>query len=103
MNFMYLYNLDYAYRAKTEAIFENRVATYFDFFFVNDDIFSQHYLFENLWRETLLMNYFLKDSRVMNVVSFGQLPGKVIYREIQEQQGITLRDYIENRYNDWLK
>ena len=103
MNFMYLYNLDYAYRAKTEAIFENRVATYFDFFFVNDDIFSQHYLFENLWRETLLMNYFLKDSRVMNVVSFGQLPGKVIYREIQEQQGITLRDYIENRYNEWLK
>ena len=39
----------------------------------------------------------------MNVVSFGQLPGKVIYREIQEQQGITLRDYIENRYNEWLK
>lgn len=40
MNFMYLYNLDYAYRAQTEAIFANRVSTYFDFFFVNDDIFS---------------------------------------------------------------
>lgn len=39
MNFMYIYNLDYAYRAKTEAIFENRVATFFDFFFVNDDVF----------------------------------------------------------------
>jgi hypothetical protein len=100
---MYLHNLDYAYRAKTQAIFQSRAATYFDFFFVNDQVFNQHYLFENLWRETLLMNKFLEDPRVTNVLSFGQLPDKVIYREIEEQQGITLRDYIENRYEDWLK
>ena len=35
MNFMYLYNLNYSYRAKTEAIFKDRENYYFDFFFVD--------------------------------------------------------------------
>lgn len=55
MDFMYLYNLNYSYRAKTEAIFKSRENLYFDFFFVDDAIFDQHYLFKNLWRETLLL------------------------------------------------
>jgi hypothetical protein len=30
------------------------------------------------------MNYFQEDPGVADVVSFGQLPNKVIYREIEE-------------------
>lgn len=84
MNFMYLYNLNYSYRAKTEAIFKDRENFFFDFFFVDDAIFDQHYLFKNLWRETLLLNHF-DDPRVAKVESFGQLPNKIIYRQINEQ------------------
>ena len=39
---------------------------------------------------------FLDDKRVARVKDFGQLPNKVIYREIEEMQGITLADYISN-------
>ena len=70
MSFNYLFNINYAFRAKTEAIFQNRASFYFDFFFVDDIMFEQHYLFQNLWRETLLLNYF-DDKRVSKVSNFG--------------------------------
>jgi hypothetical protein len=46
-----------------------------------------------LWRETLLLSQF-DDPRILKVKDFGQLPGKVIYREIEEIQGVSLADYI---------
>lgn len=100
MNFMYLYNLNYTYRVKTEAIFKNKEPYFFEFFSLNDVIFEQHYLFKNLWRETLLMNHF-NDPRVQKIKSFGQLPGKTIFREIDEIQGMTLQEYIDNRLLRW--
>lgn len=57
-NFMFLYNLNYSYRAMTEAIYENKQNYFFEFFILNDPIFEQFNLFKNLWRETLLLNYF---------------------------------------------
>lgn len=83
MNFMYLYNLNYTYRIRTEAIFDNKKANYFDLYFVNDKMFDQFKLYENLWRETLLMHNF-NDKRVQKIKSFGQLPNKLIYHEIDE-------------------
>ena len=102
MHFMYLFNLNYSYRLKTEAIFPvgDQKFFYWDFFFLDDQIFEQHYLFQNLWRETLLLNHF-NDERVQKVISFGQLPKKIIYREIEEQQGMSLAEYIENRLEQW--
>lgn len=40
MNYMFINNLNYSYRAKTEAIFKGGVPSYFDFFFVNDKVFD---------------------------------------------------------------
>jgi len=39
MKFMYLYGLNYAYRVKTTAIFDEHKNVFFDFFFVNDELF----------------------------------------------------------------
>lgn len=96
MNYKFLFNLNYSYRAKTEAVFQNKKEYIFDFFMADDQKFEQFYLFPNLWRETLLMHHFLEDRRVVNVLSFGQLPNKVIYREIEELRGINLSDYIQS-------
>lgn len=100
MNYMYLYNLNYSYRIRTEATFENRKPYFFDLFFVNDHIFDQHFLFQNLWRETILLNNF-DDKRVQKFISFGQLPDNVIYRGIDEIQGMTLQEYIDNKLIEW--
>ena len=62
-HFMSIFNLNYSYRVKTEAIFNNRAATIFEFFVLDDPIFDQFYLFDNFWRDTLLMHHF-NDSRV---------------------------------------
>lgn len=73
MHFMYMFNLNYSYRLKTESIYNNSKEDkllYWDFFFIDDMIFAQHYLFQNLWRETLLLNHF-NDERVLKVISFG--------------------------------
>lgn len=67
----------------------------FDFFVVDDQKYEQFYLFENLWRETLLLKHF-NDPRVPTIHDFGQLPGKIIYRQVEEQAGVTLLDYIDN-------
>jgi len=44
----------------------------------------------------LLINHFYGDDRVAKVVNFGQLPNKLIFREIEEMQGISLGNYIAN-------
>jgi len=93
MHYLQLFDLDYSFRAMTEALFHNNKPFIFDFFNVDDLKFEQFYLYPNLWRETLLMNFF-DDSRIAHVKDFGQLPNKVIYREIEELQGITLCEYI---------
>ena len=86
---MHIDNINYAYRLKTFDIFSNMKPVYWDFFMVDDPNFAQHCLFENLWRETLLLHH-LDDPRVPKVHSFGQLPNKIIYRQIDEIQGSTL-------------
>ena len=100
MSYLTIYDIDYAFRARTEAIFKNKEVYVFDFFNVDDHKFEQFYLYQNLWRETLLLNHFYdpKDQfpKVARVKDFGQLPKKVIYREIEEVQGVTLYDYIQN-------
>lgn len=42
MHFMYLFNLNYSYRLKTETIFPVSDQKYYfwDFFFIDDQIFS---------------------------------------------------------------
>lgn len=95
MNYLHLFDLDYAIRAKTEAVFQDKANYIFDFFIADDQKFEQFYLYQNLWRETLLLNYF-NDPRISKVKNFGQLPNKVVFREIQELKGISLTDYIEN-------
>tara|TARA_B110000305_G_C18986366_1_gene424011 strand:+ start:462 stop:611 length:150 start_codon:yes stop_codon:yes gene_type:complete len=42
----------------------------FDFFVVDDLKFEQYYLYQNLWRETLLLSHF-DDPRVAKVKDFG--------------------------------
>ena len=81
MNFMYIYNLNYSYRAKTESIFQGGTPCYFDFYFLNDQVFSQFHLFDNLWRETLLLSHF-DNPKISKILQFGQLPQKAIYRQI---------------------
>jgi hypothetical protein len=95
MDYQALFNLNYSYRIRTEAVFNNDQVHIFDFFVVDDMKFEQFYLYQNLWRETLLLNFLRDDARVANLVDFGQLPNRVVYREIKEQAGITLDEYIQ--------
>ncbi len=54
--------MDYVYRVKTRAVFEQNQPFYiFDFFILDDLKFDEFFLFENLWRETLLLNKFHND------------------------------------------
>ena len=50
-------------------------------------------LFDNLWKETLILSQ-VNDPRTPRVISFGQLPEGIIYREIEESQGYSLEEYI---------
>ena len=38
-----------------------------------------------------------QDPRLPRVVSFGQLPEGIIYREIEESHGYTLEEYIKEK------
>lgn len=65
---------------------------------LDDSKLEEYYLFKNIWRETLLLNSLTKNStllRVNKVLSFGQLPNKIIFREIEEIACITLEDYLK--------
>ena len=84
MNYKSLFNLIYCFRARTEAVFQNKVPHIFDFYVVDDNKFDQFYLYQNLWRETLLLDHLKDDERVSKVINFGLLPNKIIFREVQE-------------------
>lgn len=59
---MTLYCVDYVFRIKTKAVFEEGGPYYiFDFYVLEDQKFDEYFLFENVWRETLLMHKFFKD------------------------------------------
>lgn len=99
MNYLTLLKSNYSFRLRTLALFEpGQPSVCFDVFIVDNDMrFKEYRLFENLWRETLLLNHLSKTQgdRVAQVVSFGQLPQNVIYREVKEVTGCTLELYIK--------
>lgn len=45
MSHLIIYDIDYAFRAKTEAIFKEKENFIFDFFSVDDHKFEQFYLY----------------------------------------------------------
>jgi hypothetical protein len=108
--------VDYVFRVKAKAVFDalESSSSYvvMDFFVVEDQKFDEYFMIENLWRETLLLHKFYKDYllgivkaqenmtappvlRVIKVKQFGQMPNKVIFREIEECSGITLEEYLQ--------
>ena len=97
-----LFYLEYVFRIRTESTIlfpsSNISASpiIFDFFLLDDPKFEDFYLFKNIWRETLLLQALYKQGcdRVFKVKSFGQLPNKVVYREVEEVCGETLEDYL---------
>jgi hypothetical protein len=57
-----LYCLDYVFRVKARSMFEEgNPSLIFDFFVLDDLKFDEFFLFENIWRETLLLNKFYKE------------------------------------------
>ena len=60
----------------------------------NDIKLAEFDLFNNLWKETLILSQ-MKDPKIPPVLSFGQLPEGIIYREIEEVSGYTLEEYIK--------
>lgn len=55
----------------TAARFENNKGVVFDIYMADSDLKLQEFnLFENIWRETLLVNS-IKDPRVAPILSFG--------------------------------
>lgn len=70
LNHMFLFGLNYAYRAKTHALFTGMDTHVFEFFVADDQKFEQFYLYQNLWRETLLLKHF-DDPRVPKIMDFG--------------------------------
>jgi len=66
---MMLYCLDYVFRVKARSMFEDGNPSFiFDFYVLDDIKFDEFFLFENIWRETLLLNKFYKDH--LQAVSF---------------------------------
>ena len=86
---------------------------------INNLIFSSKELFKNTYPEINLMmiinfndqinmqekiffnnnnNY---SKQVARVIQFGQLPNKIIYREILEMTGMTLQEYIQRKLDEW--
>ena len=101
MSYLTLLNTNYSFRLRTIALFEPGQPTVcFDVFIVENDMrFKEYRLFENLWRETLLLHHLrTQPEKVAPVISFGQLPQNVIYREIKEISGITLDLYIKQQF-----
>ena len=54
---MTLFSTNYAYRLKTNSIFEEGKVYIFDVFIVHNDIKLEEFdLFNNLWKETLILH-----------------------------------------------
>lgn len=61
--YLSLYCVDYVFRTKVKAVFEDECPYYiYDFYVLNDHKFDEYFLFENVWRETLLLHKFYKDN-----------------------------------------
>ena len=96
-NYLTLYSINYVYRLKTNAIYEQGRVYIFDVFIVQQDAkLAEFYLFDNLWKETLILSQ-VSDPRLPRIVSFGQLPEGIIYREIEESRGYSLEEYIKQK------
>ena len=67
MSFMCIHDLDYSYRMFTKNLYPNdrsKINVFFDIFVPDENrFFEEHHLFDNLWRETILLKY-LNDDRV---------------------------------------
>ena len=82
---------------KANAIYESGRVYIFDVFIVQQDAkLAEFHLFNNLWKETLILSQ-VNDPRLPTVISFGQLPEGIIYREIEENQGYSLEEYIQQK------
>jgi serine/threonine protein kinase len=100
---MKVHGLEYAYRLKTSKYCGDlfRVGsikeeeTWIDLFILNDFKFKEFKLYENVWRETLLLNV-LSEESVLPVSDFGQI-GETIYRMTEPFEFYTLGDYIEDK------
>lgn len=97
MSYLTLLKTNYSFRLKTIALFEpEQPSICFDVFIGETDMrFKEYRLFQNLWRETLLLHHFRSEpQKVAQVYSFGQLPGSIIYRQVEEVWGTTLDLFI---------
>ena len=56
-NYLTLYNINYVYRLKVNAIYEQGRVYIFDVFIVQQDAkLAEFHLFENIWKETLILS-----------------------------------------------
>lgn len=63
MHHLSVFSLNYAYRMKTEPVFGDKGHAFFDVFVLNDPNFAEFNLWNNFWRETLLIKE-LDDPRL---------------------------------------
>ena len=100
-NYLALFSNQYSYRLKTISLFEPSYPEItFDFYFVGEDLKLKEYkLFDNLWRETLLLSHlYQKEVKVCStVLDFGQLPRDIIYRQVHELTGKSFLSYVQAR------
>ena len=56
-SYLTLYNVNYVYRLKTHAVYEQGRVQIFDVFIVQQDAkLAEFYLFNNIWKETLILS-----------------------------------------------
>jgi hypothetical protein len=93
--YLTLYCVDYVFRIKSKAVFDEAGGHgyfIFDFYVLEDLKFDEYFLFENVWRETLLLHKFYTDYvkavqhakenqsptpgslKTVKVKQFGQMP-----------------------------
>lgn len=77
---MTLFCQDYVFRVKSKAVFEDDAPYYiFDFFVLEERKFDEFFLFENVWRETLLLHRFFRDHhKAVALAAENQLPAPVL-------------------------
>mmetsp|Transcript_24299 Transcript_24299/g.30117 ORF Transcript_24299/g.30117 Transcript_24299/m.30117 type:complete len:107 (+) Transcript_24299:971-1291(+) len=96
-NYLTLFNVNYVYRLKANAIYEQGHTYIFDVFIVQQDSkLADFNIFHNLWNETLILSQ-VTDPRLPRIFSFGQLPEGIIYREVEENSGYSLEEYIREK------
>jgi len=67
-NYLTLYNVNYVYRLKTNSVYEHGRVYIFDVFVGKKDAkLDEFQLFENLWKETLILSQ-VDDPRLPRVL-----------------------------------